>query len=252
MPCAVFRVRALIEQELFHGRRAAKYELIIARCLQDALLNHAQLDLQDLLQMRLFQRPEDHDLVNAVHELRRELPPRSLDRRATHLLIQPIVFARLRRAEPKTAGDHVVHLRGAQVRGHHDQALRKIHAPVVAQGQRRLIENAQQQLPQRVARLLDLVEKQQRQLQLLRVELVQRLLRQQRMRLSMSQISRRRSDQLGDLMAVLKLRAIDLDASACIAKQRLRHGLHDARLAAARRSQKQQIAHRSPRRIQSG
>ena len=128
--------------------------------------------------------------------------------------------------------------------------MRKIHAPIVPQRKRSFVQNSQQQLPQRVAGLLDLVEKQNRKLQLLREPLVQRFLRQQRMRLAMTQISRRRTDQLRNLMRVLKLGAIDLDAGMRVAEQRLRHGFHHARLPRARWPKKKQVAHRTPRGVQ--
>src|ERR1700756_731716 len=71
------------------------------------------------------------------------------------------------------------------------------------------------------------------------------------MRLPVSQISRRRSNQLRNLMRMLELRAIDLDAGPRVAKQRLGHGLDDPSLSRPRRPQEQQIPHRTSRRIQS-
>ena len=118
--------------------------------------------------------------------------------------------------------------------------------------ERGLVKNAQQQLPQRVRSFLDFVEQQDRELQLLGVPLVQRFLGEQRMRLAMSEVSRRRADQLGDLVRVLKFGAVDLDARLGIAEQRLGHRLHDARLARSGRPQKQQVADRAAGRIQPG
>ena len=66
----------------------------------------------------------------------------------------------------------------------------------------------------------------------------------------MSQISRRRANQLGNLVRMLELRAINLDASPRVPKQRLGHRFDHARLARSRRPQKQQVPHRTPRRIQ--
>ena len=71
------------------------------------------------------------------------------------------------------------------------------------------------------------------------------------MSLAMSQISRRRADQLRDLVGMLKLRAIDLDAGMRVAEQRLGHRFHHPRFARAGRAQKKQVAHRTSRRIQS-
>src|SRR5262249_37792733 len=109
----------------------------------------------------------------------------------------------------------------------------------------------EQQLPQCVRSLFNLVKQKYGEPQLLGVPLAKRLLCQQRMSLAMPQISWRRANQLGDLMRVLKLRAVDLDARARIAKQCLRHRLHYAGLARTRRSQEQQIGHRTSLRIQS-
>ena len=192
------------------------------------------------------------DFVDAVHELRRELAPRRFDRGAIDLVVECSVHLSGFRRETQAAVHQVAHLAGAQVRGHDDDALRQIHAAVVAQRQRGLVQNAEQQLPERVGRLLDFVEQQDRELQLVGVPLVQRFLREQRMSLAMSQVSRRRTDQLGDFVGVLKLSAIDLDAGAGIAEQSFGHGLDHPRFARAGRPQKQQVAYRTSRRIQSG
>src|SRR5271166_355933 len=80
--------------------------------------------------------------------------------------------------------------------------------------------------------------------------LAQRLLCQQRMGLAMTQIAGRRADQLCDLMRMLELSAVNLDAGACVAKQRLCHGLDDARLAGSRGSQEQETSNGAARRIQ--
>ena len=63
--------------------------------------------------------------------------------------------------------------------------------------------------------------------------LIQYFLAKQRMRLAMSQIAWRRADQLGDFMAVLELRAIDLDDRARILHQRLGCRFHDSGFSAS-------------------
>ena len=128
----------------------------------------------------------------------------------------------------------------------------KIHAAVVAERQRGFVENAEQQLPQRVGRLLDFVEQQEAELQFVGVILRERFLRDQRMRLAVPQISRRRADQLRDFVRVLEFGAIHLDHRARIAEQHFGRRFHDARLARARRPEEQKIPHRPSRRIQAG
>jgi hypothetical protein len=68
----------------------------------------------------------------------------------------------------------------------------------------------------------------------------------------MAEISRRRADQLRNFVRVLELGAIDLDAGAGIAEQRFGERLDDASLARPSRPEKEQIAHRASRGIQSG
>src|SRR5215467_14457068 len=62
----------------------------------------------------------------------------------------------------------------------------------------------------------------------------------------------RRANQLGNLVRVLKLRAIHLDDRAGVSKQNLRSGFHDARFARSRWSQKKQITDGTAWRIQTG
>ena len=128
---------------------------------------------------------------------------------------------------------------------HEDHAREEIHFAVVAQRQRGLVQNPEQQVPQRVRRLFDFVEQHEAELHGIGVILIQHFLRQQRMRLAMSQVSGRRADQLRDLVAVLELGAIDLDDRARILQQRLGGGFDDAGLARAGRPQEQEIPDRT-------
>ena len=70
---------------------------------------------------------------------------------------------------------------------------------------------------------------------------------QQRMRLPVSQISRRRTDQLRNFVRMLEFRAIHLDHCARIAEQYFRSGFHHAGLSGSGRSEEQQIPHRPSR-----
>src|SRR5579863_2101773 len=72
------------------------------------------------------------------------------------------------------------------------------------------------------------------------------------MGLAMAEVSRRRADQFGNLVGVLELGAIDLDAGAGVTEQGFGHGFHDARLARAGRPQEQQVADGAAGRIQAG
>src|SRR6478672_2468162 len=72
------------------------------------------------------------------------------------------------------------------------------------------------------------------------------------MGLPMSQVARRRTDQLGDFVGVLELRAVDLDASARVAEERLGQSFDDAGFPGPGGPQEQKIAYRASRRIQPG
>ena len=80
----------------------------------------------------------------------------------------------------------------------------------------------------------------------------ERLLRDQRVRLAVPQISRRRANQFRYLVRVLKFRAIHLDHRARIAKQHFRRRFHYPRLSRSGRPEEQQIPHRPSGRIQAG
>ena len=219
VPRSILRIGTFRQQEVLHLCRAIEYELMPARGHQHSLLHHPQFDFQNLLQMLRTQRLEHHHLVDAVHELRSKLAPRRVHCRAIDFIVEGVIHLHRSRRKSQSAIDQPIHLRRTQVRGHDNDAARKINAPVVAQSQSRFVQNSQQQLPQRVRRLLNLVKQQNRKFKLLRVPLVERFLRQQRMRFAMSQISRRRTNQLGNLVRVLKLGAIDLDAGPRVPEQ---------------------------------
>ena len=105
-------------------------------------------------------------------------------------------------------------------------------------------------MPKRVARLFDLVKQQQAELEGLRVVLAQAFLGDQRVRITVPQITGRRANQFSNLVRVLKLRAIDLHHGAFVAKQSLRRGFHDAGFSRSGGSKKQQIPDRPARRVQ--
>src|SRR5882724_5431681 len=68
----------------------------------------------------------------------------------------------------------------------------------------------------------------------------------------MAKIARGRADQFGNFMGMLKLRAIDLDHRAGIAKKNFGGRLHDARFSRTRRPEKQQISYWAAWGVQSG
>ena len=82
--------------------------------------------------------------------------------------------------------------------------------------------------------------------------LVQGLLREQGVGLAVSEVSGGRANKLGNLVAVLELSAIYLDAGFGIAEEGLGHGLNHAGLAGAGWAEKEQVSNRATGRIQPG
>ena len=112
------------------------------------------------------QRPEGYDFVQPIDEFRSKLAPCRVHTSASHLSIQLLVHLpalglprRFRRIEAQPRIGERTHFRRAQIAGHEDQRAGEIHFAIVAQRQRALVQDAQQQVPQRVAGLLDLIKK---------------------------------------------------------------------------------------------
>src|SRR5688572_16455167 len=82
----VFEVDSFVQQELFCRIGAFENELRSGR-FRDPVLYRGKLDVEDPPQMMFLQAAEHDDLVDAVHELRRELSFRRLKRRAIYLSI---------------------------------------------------------------------------------------------------------------------------------------------------------------------
>src|SRR5207244_4309022 len=69
---------------------------------------------------------------------------------------------------------------------------------------------------------------------------------------AVAEVARRGANELGNLVGVLKFRAIYLDDRAGIPKQDLRRRFDDAGLSRARRPEKEEVSYGAARRVQSG
>src|ERR1700733_8284718 len=85
---SVFGIGALVQQETLYLGGAVEHKLIGCGSHQDALLYHAEFDVEDLLKVLRPQRLEGHNFVDAVHELWRELATGSFDRSAIDFVIK--------------------------------------------------------------------------------------------------------------------------------------------------------------------
>ena len=86
---APYRLSVPSQQKSFNGRRATKCELAVAIGLENALLHHAKLNFQDILQVFSTQSMEYDYLVDAVHELGENL------RRAALIATMSILLSKL-------------------------------------------------------------------------------------------------------------------------------------------------------------
>src|SRR5215475_1112213 len=86
MPGAVSAVQAFPQQDFLGPLRTLEYELGSGK-IHDSLLHCIELKIKDLPQMTFLQRTKDHHLVDAVHEFRRKLAPRSFYGSAANLLV---------------------------------------------------------------------------------------------------------------------------------------------------------------------
>jgi len=194
---------------------------VSARCHEHTLLNHSEFDLQNLLQVFGSQSLEYDHFVDAVHEFGGEFTSRRIHGRAVDLVVERVVDLHWLGCEAEAAIDQAVHLGGAEIRGHDDDAAGKDR-----HGGYRL-ESALPCPEFRAAtarasrRPFDLVKKKDRKLQLLGVPLIEGFLRQQGMGLAVAEVSGRRTDQLCNLVRMLELGAIDFDAGSSVAKKRL-------------------------------
>ena len=208
------------------------------------------------LQLLGAERLEGHDLVEPVHELRRELAPRGFHAAARQFArsclsstTPVVVLARASRSAEAQAWGLIRLLISAaprllvmKIMAREKSTLRLSPSVSVA-----LSRMPSSRFHSASRRLFDFVEQHEAELHPLGVILIQHFLDKQRMRFAMSQVSGRRADQLRDLVAVLKLGAVDLDDRARILQQRFGGGFDDARLAGTGRTQEQEVSDRTAR-----
>src|SRR5260370_29324954 len=137
--------------------------------------------------------------------------------------------------ETKLRTDERTHLSSTDIACHENQRVRKVHFAVIAQGQRSFVQDPEEQIPKGVTRLFDFIKEDEGELHVFCVILIERFLGEKSVRFPMAKITRRRADEFGDFMTVLKLAAIDLNDGAWIAEKRLGGRLHGACLPGTRR-----------------
>ena len=126
-------------------------ERAVRRGVEDSLLHHVQLDVENLTQFLGSQRAEGYDAIQPVHELGREFSARGVDAAAAEFPVEFFIgrrtlsLARLFQSiEPELGSEQSAHFRGSQITGHEDHGAGEIHFAVVAESQSALVEDSEQ------------------------------------------------------------------------------------------------------------
>jgi hypothetical protein len=103
--------------------------------LRQPLLQHAQLDLRDPLDVLGAEAVEHHRLVDAVQELGAEVVLQLVPHRLLHVLV-------------RLAHHGLDHVR-ADVGGHHDHRVLEVHGAALAVGEAAVVQHLQQHVERR-------------------------------------------------------------------------------------------------------
>ena len=194
----------------------------LARLQQLAQIGQAQID--NVLQLLLTQRTEDHDIVHAVEKLRPEALPQQLHHLLPCRVKRRFAVQVLRLQQMR-----------AQVRGHDQHRVLEVHRAALRVRQPPIVEHLQQNVEDIRMRLLDLVEQNHG----IRPP-AHRL--GQLAALVVADISRRRADQPRDGMLLHVLRHVDADHGLLVIEEELRQRPRSLRLAHARWSQEDETS----------
>ncbi len=139
MPGPVTNIRALFEQKVLAGFRHRELERVIRRLFHDPLLYCSQFDIYNAAEFTASERVENHDLVQPVNELWRELPACRLGRGMVHLAYGRLVYSSGHRLTPKRSRfkshsrlEHGIHFGRSQIPRHENHGARKVHFAVIA------------------------------------------------------------------------------------------------------------------------
>lgn len=120
---------------------------------------------------------KDDNFVDAIHEFRGESPFWCINRHTINLAIGLLGRRRAPlETETDAARDQPALLVGSEIGCHEHNGSRKVRFSIVTQRQCRLVQYAEQQLPQSVAGFFDPIEQDHPELRLLGLEVIDRVL----------------------------------------------------------------------------
>src|SRR5208282_1373319 len=198
------------------------------RTLGEILIQLTDHEFQNLDQILFAERHEQDDFIHTVQEFRIESALDLALHQVFDLLGNHLVFRRL---EAQTLAFHEVP--SADVRSHDDDGVFEVNRVAQAVGQLAVFKNLQQDVEHIRMRLLDFVEQDDR---------IWRPLDAfcQLSTLFVTNVTRRRADQLRYGMLLHELRHIEADESLVAAEHEMRQGASDFSFANARRSEEQE------------
>ncbi len=222
-PCAVGGVPALGGEPVARRGIERQHDLAIGQ----ELLEPRELDLDDPAHLAPLKTVEQDDLVDAVQELRPEMPPHH----SHHLLAhgRRVLAFRLIHQKLRT-----------EVRGHDDQRVAEIDGTALAIGQAAVVEHLQQDVEHVGMRFLDLVEQH---------HLVRPAPHRfgERAALVIADIARRRADQPRDRVLLHVFGHVETNHRGLVVEEILRERLGQLGLADAGGAQEHERAHRPVR-----
>src|SRR5579862_3560324 len=242
---AIFGTGAVFDQPLPRLEGHLDRETAIRQPRVHVLLQIIDLEVGNRRERFGIERPVSDHVIDPVNEFGRKFLAHSDDGYSLELVAQ--VLARTADGgglKSEVGTDLANHFLRAQIAGEKHQALLEVHHGVVAEAQNATVENPQQQACERRGGLLDLVEKNQGQSTVVAGNAGQFLLRKHGLRFAVSQVSRRRADQFGDLVLHLEFAAIDLQNVARASMQGFGDGFHGASLPGARGAKQEKYTYR--------
>src|SRR6185503_10449670 len=139
MTRTILQICSFAQQKRLRFVRTVESKLPTRLRSDDAVLHFLQLYIEDLLQVVSGQSAKDHNLIDAVHKLRRKLALRHLKRCPIQLVIEGLhrsdVVSHPGSKPDTSALEHVRHFDCSEIGSHEDYTPRQVHSAVVAKSQ---------------------------------------------------------------------------------------------------------------------
>jgi len=157
VPRAVSQIGAFAQEEGLCVRHYTEHKRHAAS-IQHLLLNNCQFDIENFAELFGLQLMKDDDAIEAVHEFGRKSAPSCFDGSAFEFHVQTGSCLRGWFHESHCFAYQSRYFARAEIRGENDNRLREIDATCIAKRQSGFVQHPEQQLPQRIRGLFDLIK----------------------------------------------------------------------------------------------